>query len=303
LCAGITTYSPLRHWSVAPGKKVAIAGLGGLGHVAVQFAAKMGADVTVVTTSPDKEEGSRRFGANDVLINKDGADWSKYKRAFDFFLDTIPYQHGLDRFFALLKRDATLCRIGVGKLTTRNEYGQMTTVLSRTGLAGSNTGGIRETHEMLNLCAIQNIKPRITKIPMGGINDAWSKVVAKQSQWGDTGWQMRSLLLFLGLFLPPRIFGMPQMRAVFLLLWRDLGGCLTGWHGIASHRILEPGRREDESQTHRSGANVSRAYPRIRRDEHKSTRMDIALLIAEPNVSDSAVDQQDFILGRVPMLR
>ncbi len=183
LCAGITTYSPLRHWSVAPGKKVAIAGLGGLGHLAVQFATKMGADVTVVTTSPDKEKDARRFGAKDVLINKDGADFSMYKRVFDFVLDTIPYQHDLDRFIPLLKRDATLCRVGVGKLTTPNEYGQMTTVVSRTALAGSNTGGIRETQEMLDFCAIQNIKPQITKIAMDGINDAWSKVIAKQARY------------------------------------------------------------------------------------------------------------------------
>src|SRR2546428_158175 len=183
LCAGITTYSPLRHWSVAPGKKVLVAGLGGLGHLAVQFATKMGADVTVVTTTPDKEEDARRFGAKDVLINKDGADWSKYKRAFDFILDMIPYQHDLDRFLPLLKRDATFCRVGVGKLTTPNEYGQMTTVLERTSLAGSNTGGVRETQEMLDFCATQNIKPQITKIPMGGINEAWSRVIAKQARY------------------------------------------------------------------------------------------------------------------------
>jgi uncharacterized zinc-type alcohol dehydrogenase-like protein len=183
LCAGITTYSPLRHWSIAPGKKVAIAGLGGLGHLAVQFATKMGADVTVVTTSPDKQEDAHAFGAKDVLINKDGSDFSKYKGAFDFILDTIPYQHDLNRFIPLLKRDATLCRVGVGKLTTPNEYGQMTTVLTRTSLAGSNTGGIRETQEMLDFCAIQNIKPQITKIPMDGINNAWSKVIAKQARY------------------------------------------------------------------------------------------------------------------------
>src|SRR2546423_1672350 len=183
LCAGITTYSPLRHWSVAPGKKVLVAGLGGLGHLAVQFATKMGADVTVVTTTPDKEEDARRFGAKDVLINKDGADWSKHKRAFDFILDTIPYQHDLDRFLPLLKRDATFCRVGVGKLTTPNEYGQMTTVLERTSLAGSNTGGIRETQDMLDFCALQKIKPQVTKISMDGINDAWSKVIAKQARY------------------------------------------------------------------------------------------------------------------------
>jgi uncharacterized zinc-type alcohol dehydrogenase-like protein len=183
LCAGITTYSPLRHWGVAPGKKVAIAGLGGLGHLAVQFATKMGTDVTVVTTSPEKEQDARRFGAKDVLINKDGADFSKHKRAFDFILDTIPYQHDLDRFLPLLKRDATICRVGVGKLTTPNEYGQMTTVLTRTSLAGSNTGSIRETQDMLEFCAAQKIKPQITKIPMSGINDAWSKVVAKEARY------------------------------------------------------------------------------------------------------------------------
>ncbi len=183
LCAGITTYSPLRHWSVAPGSKVAIAGLGGLGHLAAQFATKMGADVTVVTTSPDKEEDARRFGAKNILINRDGVDFSKYNRAFDFILDTIPYQHNLDRFIPLLKRDATLCRVGVGKLTTPNEYGQMTTVLARTAIAGSNTGGIRETQAMLEFCALQQIKPQITKIPMGEINDAWLKVIAKQARY------------------------------------------------------------------------------------------------------------------------
>ena len=183
LCAGITCYSPLRHWSVAPGKKVAVIGLGGLGHLAVQLATAMGAQVTVITTSPDKTKDAHRFGAKDVLINQPGVDFSKYKRAFDFILDTIPYQHDLDKFIPTLKRDATLCRVGVGKLTTPNEYGQMTTVLSRTSLAGSNTGGIRETQEMLDFCAIQKIKPQITKISLNGIDEAWSKVVAKKARY------------------------------------------------------------------------------------------------------------------------
>ena len=177
LCAGITTYSPLRHWSIAPGKKVAIAGLGGLGHLAVQFATKMGADVTVVTTSPDKQEDAHAFGAKDVLINKDGADFSKYKGAFDFILDTIPYQHDLNRFIPLLKRDATLCRVGVGKLTTPNEYGQMTTVLTRTSLAGSNTGGIRETQEMLDFCAEHGIVSDIEMIRIQQINEAYDRLL------------------------------------------------------------------------------------------------------------------------------
>jgi alcohol dehydrogenase (NADP+) len=145
LCAGITCYSPLRHWSVAPGKNVAVLGLGGWGHLAVQLATAMGAQVTVITTSPDKSKDAQHFGAKDVLINQPGVDFSKYKGAFDFILDTIPYEHDLGRFIPLLKRDTTLCRVGGGKLTTSNEYGQMTTVLNRTALAGSNTGGIRET--------------------------------------------------------------------------------------------------------------------------------------------------------------
>ncbi len=183
LCAGITTYSPLRHWGVASGKRVAIVGLGGLGHVAVQFAAKMGADVTAITTSPGKEDDARRFGAKDVLINRDGADFSKNKRSFDFILDTMPYQHNLDILLPLLRRDSIICRVGVGKLITPNEYGQMTTVISRTAIAGSNTGGIRETQEMLEFCAQQDIKPQIEKIPMSGINDAWAKVIAKQARY------------------------------------------------------------------------------------------------------------------------
>jgi alcohol dehydrogenase (NADP+) len=183
LCAGITVYSPLRHWSVAPGKKVAIVGLGGLGHLAVQLAAAMGAEVTVITTSPDKTKDAHRFGAKEVLINKDGADFSKHKKAFDFILDTVPYQHALDRLIPLLKRDATLCRVGVGKLTTPNEYGQMIMVLARNSLAGSNTGGIRETQDMVNFCALHKIKPEITKISMNGIDEAWSKVVAKKARY------------------------------------------------------------------------------------------------------------------------
>lgn len=183
LCSGITTYSPLKHWSVGPGTKVAIAGLGGLGHVAVQFATKMGAEVTVISTSPEKESDARRFGARGFLVNRDQTDLADHKRAFDFILDTIPYQHDLDRFIPLLRRDGTLCRVGVGKTTTPNHFGQMTTVLARTSIAGSNTGGIRETQQMLDLCAVQGIRPQITKIPMTGVNDAWERVIAKQARY------------------------------------------------------------------------------------------------------------------------
>ncbi|WP_233595803.1 MULTISPECIES: NAD(P)-dependent alcohol dehydrogenase [Corallococcus] len=183
LCAGITVYSPLRHWSVAPGQNVAIVGLGGLGHLAVQLASALGASVTVITTSPDKAKDARRFGAKEVLVNKEGADFSKQKKTFDFILDTVPYAHELDRLIPLLKRDATYCRVGVGKLTTPNEVGQMHLVLARNSLAGSVTGGIRETQELVNFCALQKIKPEVTKIALTGIDEAWSKVVAKRARY------------------------------------------------------------------------------------------------------------------------
>jgi uncharacterized zinc-type alcohol dehydrogenase-like protein len=143
----------------------------------------MGAEVTVITTSPDKTKDAHRFGAKDVLINKDGTEFSKHKKGFDFILDTVPYEQDLDRLIPLLKRDATLCRVAVGKLTTPNEYGQMIMVLARNSLAGSNTGGIRETQEMVNFCALNKIKPQITKIPLNGIDEAWAKIVAKKAKY------------------------------------------------------------------------------------------------------------------------
>ncbi len=183
LCAAITVYSPLRNWGVSPGKKVAIVGMGGLGHLAVKLATALGAEVTVFTTSPDKIEDARRFGAKDVVINKDGADFSNFNHRFDFALDTVPYQHDLNRFIPLLKRDATYCRVGVGKVVDANEIGQMNLVLYRNALAGSNTGGIKETQDMVDFCALNNIRPEITKISMNGIDDAWTKVFDKKARY------------------------------------------------------------------------------------------------------------------------
>jgi uncharacterized zinc-type alcohol dehydrogenase-like protein len=157
--------------------------MGGLGHLAVKLAKAMGAEVTVFTTSPDKVNDAKRFGAKDVVINKDGADFSKYKHAFDFALDTVPYKHELNRFIPLLKRDATYCRVGVGKVVDSNEIGQMNLVLYRNALAGSNTGGTQETQDMVHFCALNKIKPEITKISMNGINDSWSQVLAKQARY------------------------------------------------------------------------------------------------------------------------
>lgn len=183
MCAGITVYSPLRHWNVGPGKRIAVSGLGGLGHMGVKIATAMGADVTVITTSEDKVQDARRFGAKDVILNKDGADLSKYKKSFDFVLDTVPYRYDIDRIIPLLKRDAVVCRVGVGRLTEPNEFGQMSLVGARNAIAGSNTGGIRETQEMIDFCALHKIKPEITKIPMSGIDQAWEQVVSKKARY------------------------------------------------------------------------------------------------------------------------
>lgn len=183
LCAGITVFSPLRHWRIDSGKKVAIVGMGGLGHLAVKFAKSMGADVTVFTTSPEKTADAKRFGATNVVVNRDGADFSAFKHEFDFALDTVPYRHDLNRFIPLLKRDATYCRVGVGKVADTVDVGQMNLVLYRNAIAGSNTGGIRETQQMVDYCATNGIQPEIQKIPMSGIDEAWTRVVEKKARY------------------------------------------------------------------------------------------------------------------------
>ena len=183
LCAGITVYSPLRRWAVSPGKQVAVVGMGGLGHLAVKLATALGADVTVFTTTPEKTADAKRFGAKDVVVNQDGADFSKLNHRFDFALDTVPYKHDLNRFVPLLKRDAVYCRVGVGKVVDSNEVGQMGLVLYRNAIAGSNTGGIQETQDMVTFCALHKIKPEITRIRMNGIDDSWNKVVAKRARY------------------------------------------------------------------------------------------------------------------------
>jgi uncharacterized zinc-type alcohol dehydrogenase-like protein len=183
LCAGITVYSPLRRWGVTTGMKVAILGMGGLGHIAVKLAKALGAEVTVITTSADKVGDAKRFGATNVVINKEGADFSAYHHKFDFALDTIPYVHNIKPFIPLLKRDATFCRVGVGKVADDIATGQMSLVMFRNAIAGSNTGGIQETQDMINFCALNHIKPDIVKIPMSGVNDAWQKVFDKKARY------------------------------------------------------------------------------------------------------------------------
>jgi uncharacterized zinc-type alcohol dehydrogenase-like protein len=183
MCAGITVYSPLRRWSVGPGKKVGVVGMGGLGHMAVKIATAMGAEVTVVTTSPSKVDDARRFGAKTVIVNDPAASLAKYKRTLDFVVDTVPYQHDLERLFPLLKMDATLCMVGVGKITEPHQIGPYSLLRARNSFASSQIGGIRETQELVGFCAQNGIKPEVAKIPMSGIDAAWAKVVDKEARY------------------------------------------------------------------------------------------------------------------------
>ncbi|ATB70204.1 NADP-dependent alcohol dehydrogenase C 1 [Sulfurospirillum diekertiae] len=183
MCAGITVYSPFRHWSVGPGKKVGVVGLGGLGHMAVKIATAMGAEVTVITTSPDKVADAKNFGAKEVIVNPDSTDLSKFDRSLDFIIDTAPYKHKLDKLFTLLKQDSTYCMVGVGKVNDPYEIGPFSLLRTRTSYASSQIGGIRETQELVDFCALHNIKPQITKIAMSEITDAWEKVVAKKARY------------------------------------------------------------------------------------------------------------------------
>ncbi|WP_242333015.1 MULTISPECIES: NAD(P)-dependent alcohol dehydrogenase [Anaeromyxobacter] len=183
LCAGITVYSPFRRWSVGPGKKVGVVGLGGLGHMATKIAAAMGAQVTVLTTSRGKVDDARRFGAKTVIVNDQGADLAKYRRSLDFILDTVPYQHDLERLIPLLKMDSTLCMVGVGKTTEPHQIGPFSLLRDRTSFASSQIGGIRETQELVQFCELHGIRPEITKVPMSRIDDAWTKVVDKAARY------------------------------------------------------------------------------------------------------------------------
>jgi uncharacterized zinc-type alcohol dehydrogenase-like protein len=173
LCAGITTYSPLRHWKVDKGQKVGVIGLGGLGHMGVKFAAAMGADVVMITTSPEKGEDAKRLGAKEVLVSKDEAQMAAHAGTFDFILNTIPVQHDLNPYIPLLKVDKTMVVLGATPLDLHG----MGLVFGRRSIAGSLIGGIKETQEMLDFCAEHNIVSDVEMINMEDINEAWERVM------------------------------------------------------------------------------------------------------------------------------
>ena len=176
LCAGITTFSPLRHWQVGPGQKVGIVGIGGLGHMGIKLAHALGAHVVAFTTSESKRQDALDLGADEVVVSRDRDEMKKHQRSFDFILDTVAASHDLDAFTSLLKRDGTLCLVGVP------EHGHpspnvATLIFGRRSIAGSLIGGIPETQEMLDFCAEKGIVADIEMISARDIDDAYERML------------------------------------------------------------------------------------------------------------------------------
>lgn len=175
LCAGITTYSPLKHWNVGKNHNVGIIGLGGLGHMAVKFARAFGAHVVVFTTSESKRDDALKIGAHEVVFSKNKEELKKHVNRFDFILDTVSAPHDLDSYMALLKLDGTLCMVGVSP--TPHEIAPTSLIGGRKSLSGSLIGGIAETQEMLDFCGKNNITCDIELIPIQKINEAYERVL------------------------------------------------------------------------------------------------------------------------------
>ena len=176
LCAGITTYSPLRQWKVGPGQKVGVVGLGGLGHMAVKIANAMGAKVVLFTTSPDKKDDALRLGASEVVISKNRAEMAAHANSFDFILNTVAAPHDLDAFINLLKRDATMTLVGA-PASPHPSPSVFGLIFKRRRIAGSLIGGIAETQEMLDFCAEHGIAAKIETIRMDEINQAYERML------------------------------------------------------------------------------------------------------------------------------
>ena len=176
LCAGITTYSPLRNWEVGPGQTVGIVGLGGLGHMGVKLARALGANVVLFTTSPNKAADAIRLGAHEVVISTDRKAMAEQRNRFDFILDTVAAPHDLDPFLGMLKRDGSLVLVGAPS-SPHPSTGVFNLIMKRRSLAGSLIGGIAETQEMLDFCAEHGIVSDIETIPIASINDAYERML------------------------------------------------------------------------------------------------------------------------------
>lgn len=176
LCAGITTWSPLRHWRVGPGSKVGVVGLGGLGHMGVKLAHALGAHVVLFTTSPGKAEDARRLGADEVVVSKNAEEMAKHASSFHLILNTVAAPHNLDAFLVLLKRDGVMVLVGApGEPHPSPTVFNL--IMGRRSLAGSLIGGIAETQEMLDFCAERGIVSDVEIIPIQRINEAYERML------------------------------------------------------------------------------------------------------------------------------
>ena len=174
LCAGITTWSPLRHWNVGKGSKVAVVGLGGLGHMAIKLAHALGAEVTLFTRSPDKEADARELGAHHVVLSTDESQMKSAKNQFDLIVDTVPYDHDLRPYIPTLALDGTIVLVGyLGEISANS----VPMILGRKSIAGSLIGGIKETQELLDFCGEHNIVSDIEMINMQNINEAYERML------------------------------------------------------------------------------------------------------------------------------
>lgn len=175
LCAGITTYSPLRHWKVGKGQKVGIVGLGGLGHMGVKFAKAFGAHVVLFTTSPNKTADALRLGADEVIISKNASEMQKHTGSFHFILDAVSAEHDVASYLNLLKLDGTMVMVGAPEKPMGIPVFSL--IMGRRQLAGSAIGGIRETQQMLEFCADRSITSDVEIVPIQQVNTAYDRLL------------------------------------------------------------------------------------------------------------------------------
>jgi uncharacterized zinc-type alcohol dehydrogenase-like protein len=175
LCAGITTYSPLRHWNVTKGKKVGVVGIGGLGHMGVKLAHALGAHVVVFTTSPSKKDDAHRLGADEVVISKNANEMQKHTGSFDFILDAVAANHDIGAYINLLRRDGNITLVGAPEKPLA--LSAFSLIMGRRSLSGSPIGGIAETQEMLDFCGAHNITADVEVIPIQKVNEAYERLL------------------------------------------------------------------------------------------------------------------------------
>src|SRR5580765_4938640 len=175
LCAGITTYSPMRHWGVTRGKKVGVVGLGGLGHMGVKFAHAFGAHTVVFTTSPNKREDALRLGADEVVVSRNADEMKQHAGSFDFILDCVAAEHDINAYINLLTRDGNITLVGAPEKPL--PVAAFKLIVGRRSLSGSPIGGIPETQELLDFCGQHNITSDVEIIPLQKINDAYERMV------------------------------------------------------------------------------------------------------------------------------